>query len=385
MRLLPEVGLRLRLTWQTDVIEAYSGKEQRARVASLPRVQYDGAIMLEDADLAYVRSYMATDPETAFRLPLGHETVAALNTITGTSLTIDPTYVDWNVVGRYVYIRGPAGAAYTAQITVVGGGGATLTLNPTVPAGSFPAHLTMVTPLEALLLEDGQGLSRWQRKAGRFELAGRQQTARALGTAGAPAMTTLDSLDVLDRRPVADGMAGEQLRAGVEFQDAGGALASSTAWTVIKPRREFSWLIKGASERQWWKSFLKNRCGRWVKFLAPTWRPDLLLTTFTSGAAAIRVSTAYADYATQWFPSLAHRRVQIEFRDGSFQRRTVLAVVDVGGGVQELVTDGVVTGSPANVVCVSLLEQARLDVDEVSIVWGADAGRVSLALTVIQG
>ena len=72
--------------------------------------------------------------------------------------------------------------------------------------------------------------------------------------------------------------------------------------------------------------------------------------------------------------------------DGTFQRRTVSGVIDVGGDVQELTVNAVLTGAPADVVQVCLLEQARLDTDDVTITWGANmVGRVTLPVVVVQG
>lgn len=386
MFLLADKGLRWTLRWQTGLLESYGGTEQRVKLATLPRASFAGSIYLEDADLAAHRALLATDPDVAFTLPLPFEAVASVNAITSTTITISATYVDWNTAGRTIYVRGPAGDAYTTTIDSVGGGGATLTVLDSPPSGSFPAGSTMVMPCESVQLEEGQGFARWKAAAGRWDLAGRQVTARALGTTGAPAMTTLGSLDVLDRRPVVDGMAAEQILAGVTFQDAGGAFASSAAWSQAKPRRTFTWLVKGSSERQWWKQFLAARYGRLVTFRAPTWRPDLSLISYTAGTATMTIDATYANYLTRWWPSLAHRAIQIEMADGSFQRRTVTNAVDSGGGVTTLTVNSNLTGSPANVVQVCLLETARLDVDEVSIEWGPSmTGRVTLAYAVVQG
>ena len=44
------------------------------------------------------------------------------------------------------------------------------------------------------------------------------------------------------------------------------------------------------------------------------------------------------------------------------------------------------SGSPANVVALSLLELARIDVDELSIEWdGNMVGRISVPIVVVQG
>lgn len=384
MYLTPD-GLRWTLRWATDVIESYDGSEQRIRLATLPRASYSGGLFFDDADLAGGRALLASDPAEPFDLPVPFETVASVNAITGTTITIVPTYVDWNVVGREVYVRRPDGTAYTTTINTVGGAGATLTVDDSPPAGTWPAGSTTVTPIEAIQLEDGQAFSRWPKNAGRWQFAGRQATARAVtGTGGT--LTTYASLDVLTYKPTAEGLAQEQVLGGVLFQDAGGAMTSSGVFTAGKPRRTSSWLIVGELQRQWWKAFLTARRGRCVSFLCPTWRPDLDPLTMTPGAVTFTIDATYTDYLTRWWPSLAHRRVQIEFSDGSVIYRTVSSAADLGAGVTELTLSVALPGSfPGAVSCVSLLELARLDVDEVSIEWQqANIGRIELPIVVVQ-
>lgn len=386
MYLTADSGLRWTLRWATDVNEAYDGTEQRASLATLPRATYEGDIHLTAADLAALRTLLASDADAAFNLPQPFETVASVNPITGTTITIVPTYVDWNTVGRQIRIVRPDGTAYVTTINTVGGGGATLTVDDSPPAGTWPAGLTTVTPMEALQLEEGQAMSRWPKAAGRWAFSGRQATARALTGTGAT-LTTYGGFDVLTYKQNADGMAGEQVLFGTQFQDAGGAMTSSSAWSIGKPRRVLSHLILGSLQRQWWNAFLTNRRGRWRTFLCPTWRPDLLATTFTAGAGTIRISASYADYLTSWWPSLAHRKLQIEFADGSVIYRTISAAADLGAGITELTLTAALPGSfPAALSCLSFLELARLDTDELSIEWAqAGEGRIQLPIVVVQG
>ena len=384
MELIAEGGLRSSFRWRTDVLEAYDGTEQRAKLSTLPRAMYAGAVFLEAADLAYLRGLLAADADAAFNLPLPFETTPSVNAITGTTITISPTYVDWNVVGRVIYVRRPDGTAYTTTINTVGGGGATLTVDDSPPAGTWPAGHTMITPIESVQLEEGQTLSRWPMAAGRWQFAARQATARALtGTGGT--LTTYGGFDVLDRRPVMP-ILNEQLVAGVVFQDAGGAMSASSPWAIAKPRRQLDFAVIGPSQRQWWKAFLTARAGRLSTFLCPTWRNDLSLLTYTAGVASLTIDSTYVDYIGRWWPSLAHRKLQVEFADGTIYYRTISAATDLGAGVTELTVTAAMSGSPANVVALSLLELARIDVDELSIEWdGNMVGRISVPIVVVQG
>ncbi len=383
MYLTANKGARWTLTWRTDVIEAYDGTEQRISLAPYPRQRVEGTVTMEDDDLAGGRALLASSPASAFDLPLPWEAAPALADIVDATVTIDSSLVDWAEVGRSVYVRGPAGDAYTGAISAVAGGDLTVVMPP---SGSFPAGSTFVSPLESLALEDGQAFGRAVTAAGQWSFSGRMTSVRSLGGAGAESIPTLAGYDILDVRPVGSSQLQEQLLAGVEFQDAGGSLAQTSGWSRAKPRRQASYLVTSRAERQRWKAFLAARRGRWKAFLAPTWRPDLKLTTFTSGAAWIRIDSSWASYLTRWWPSLAHRWIQLEFADGTVQRRAVTGAATVAAGVEELTLTAAVTGSPANVVAVSLLELARLDTDEVSIEWRSDrVGAMTLPMVVIQG
>lgn len=383
LALVPANPFRWTLRWRTDVRTHANGTEQRAATATDPRQFFAGSFYLPDASYAEIRQDLSAGPAGSFELPLVPEAVAAVNAITGTTVTVSATYAEHFTAGRRVLIVGPSGHGYKTTIGSVGGGGATLTMGASPPSGeSYPAGVTAVYPLESVLLEDGQQLLRYPVNAGRWSYVARQETAREIAGTGA-SLTTFAGLPVLDRRPLG-AEATEQVIGGLRWFDVGGAVDSSTIWSRSQHvRAGASWLIQAAAERQWWKLFLATVRGRRGAFLYPTWRPDLTVHTQPSGSAsALRV---VEDYSADWYPSLAHRRIQVEYADGSVGYFAVSSVTS-GSGYDEL---SLATSFPSSipggsVSRVSFLETARLYDDEVTIEYGPGwIGRVSLAAVVV--
>lgn len=382
LALLPANPFRWTLRWRTDVRQAWDGTEQREATIADARESFGGSFYLPDAAYATIRQLLSADPAGAFELPLVPEIVASVNAITSTTIAIDPTYAEWNVVGRRVLVVGPSGHGYKTAITVVAGGGATLTVGDSPPVGEvYPAGTTMIWPLEGVLLRDGQALGRYAVNAGRWSYVGDAAEVRAIAGTGAT-VATFDGYQVLDRRPLG-AEASEQVIGGVGFEDAGGAVSSSTGWLRSQiVRGGASWLIRSPSDRQWWKAFLLERRGCWSPFLYPTWRPDLTVHTQPTGATALL--RVVEDYSGEWFPSLAHRRLQVEYADGSLAYFAV-ASVTTGAGYDELTLTmpfpGALPGS--SIVKVSFLETARLAADEATIEYGPGwIGRIALAAVV---
>jgi hypothetical protein len=258
--------------------------------------------------------------------------------------------------------------------------GAVLTMGSSPPGGeSYPAGVTMIYPLEDVLLEDGQQLGRYSVNAGRWSYSGRQSTVRALAGTGAT-LATFEGLPVLDRRPLG-AEATEQIPGGVIFVDAGGTVSSSTAFARSQHvRGGASWAISTPAERQWWKAFLAGQRGQWGAFLFPSWRPDLTLYEQPEANNFIRV---IEDWETLWYPSLAHRRIQVEYADGSVQYLHVNNSTP-GAGYYELGLSDDVTDVVA-VTRVSFLETCRLASDEAVIEYGPGwIGRLSLSAVVVQ-
>lgn len=387
---LPEAPFRIAATWITDVRTAADGTEQRASASALPRLAYGATITLSDAEVRTWRAgrvAAATDPYELVRGDDAQRATTAIGSGTTAITLADPTRCDWAAVDRRVVVVGPAGIGYRATISAWSS--PTITLDDTPPSGfAVAAGLAHIYPIDAVLLEDAQAVTRYPVALSAWQVAGRASTARSLGGAGA-SVTTHDGIAVIPWRSLDSG--GETYPGGVQWQDAGGAVVQTTTWARGRIRRAGLWLIRTAAQRQAWRALLALVRGRFRPLLLPTWRPDLRVHTQPAGSATtIRV---YAeDYAipgapgATWFDSPAHKRIQLEFADGSVAYRTVTAVTS-GLGYYALTIAALPSTIPGgSVAVVSFLELVRLDVDTVVIEYaGGWTGRVALPFVAVDG
>lgn len=387
---LPEGPFRIVASWATDVRTAADGTEQRASSTALPRLAYGATVTLDDAEIRALRARQLASAATSYEL-IRSDDPQAVSSAIGSSTTVltlaDSTRCDWAAVDRRVVVVGPNGTGYRATISAVSL--PTITLDDTPPTGvAFAAGTAHVYPIDSVLLEDAQEVKRAPVSLSTWQIAGRADTPRALGGAGA-SVTTHDGYSVLPWRSLDSG--GESYPAGLVYQDAGGAVSQSTLWTRGKLRRSGAWLIRSAADRQAWRALLAALRGSFRAVLCPTWRPDLRVHTQPAGSSTtLRV---YAeDYATPgapgatWFDSPAHRRIQLEYADGSVGYRTVTAVSS-GLGYYSLTIAALPSSIPGGSVrTVSFLELVRLDVDDVVIEYASGwTGRVSLPLVTVDG
>jgi hypothetical protein len=376
-------GFNWTLVWHTDVMAPRDGSaEQRVPTITRPRQVFAGGYLLDAADTRDVRQFLVENAAGTFALPLVHEAVAAIVAITGGTIYVDPTYCDWIEIGRQLYVRGPAGHAYTTTITGSSGGAVNVSSSPPV-GGRFPAGLTLIYPLEEIRLEDGQTLSRFAVNAASWSFAARA-ASRAQPGAGTPAATVFDGYRVLDRRPYQEKRVAEVVHGGVQFLDNGNTMTSATSLARAKIRRLGQWRIDSPADRQWMKAFVTERRGKHQPYLFPTWHPDLVLHEQpTAGAAFIRVTS---DYIAKWYPSLAHRRLQMEYADRSVTHHYVHSTAQASGYQELTLVPTLANPIPAGgVTRVSFLETSRLDSDEVTFEYGSGAkGKVTLPALVVQ-
>lgn len=382
-----QIAARQALRYTTDVLTTWSGLENRIAIAAVPLEQRQFTALLTDAELAQVRAQIFADPAVPVLLPIRDEDTPLLADVVTNQLAIDTTLLDWGVAGDQVLVENVAGQAYVATVQSVAGAGPTtvLTVDVLPPIGQrYAAGVARVALLRACYLIDGLGTSRYPVAAGAFEVAALVQPPRVTMGTGAT-VATFDGLPVFDRRLNANSPSRESSAGGLELIGApGGAYYARTSMTQSRIRRRARYTIRTAAERQWFRAFLAAARGRQVAFLLPTWTPDLTVAVQPLPAATTLRILATPDYVTLWFPSLAHRHLQLGFADGSIGYVTVTAAVDNGDGTQTLTVTSVGAMTSA-IVMVSLLERVRFDQDEFVVTSAANViGVVDLELLVVQ-
>ncbi len=403
-------GTRVTYSWPTDVLRTYSGREQRVSMSDgRPRLRIEGPAFLRDAGDRDVRGTLmrAAAQGSTFTLALPFEALTLASDSTGTTCNVTSTArCDWALPGQRCVVLGRDGStvlgivqgatATTISIAVVDSTGhvTSSTLGNTGLAGG------QIMPLLQVVLDPQQGFTRYPTAVGLWNI---RATAVAFGWAGVDAMgvgasittfTTGDAVAVAslvdadlliwDRANEIAGTAQETLLAGTELVDMGGlpfTLGAQAAPDWAMPIR-----MRSASGDDWayFKAFVRLLRGRQRGFGLPTHRADFTFLSGTADGSGIVIAGASVagggDYVS-WFASGAYRRLVLTLPDGSIQYVAVLAAVDSGGGTSTLTLQGGFIGTVAKI---SLLEQVRLDSDDVAVAWDGHVFTADLTVRAAQ-
>lgn len=376
-----ESGASVTMSWLTDVHSHWNGTEKRHSILRWPRLELRSRAILSDGRHREILSLLAGSASTApiFLCGLAHEDVVVTSSA-GTTITVTSlVYTDWAQQGQRIVVVSPSGDQADAVIASISGSSivTTVDVSATAIAGS------RVMPALQVLLDPHQPISRHQTGLGEWEIVAVAQAPFATSVVGKGATVhTYDGLPVWDEGIQAE-IAAQPLRTGSAVVDLGGRV------TAIGWQTQVDWLraieIESSSilHWQWFKKFLEAVRGRWQTFLLPSGRPDLVpVGDASSGTLVVEGGgPGQPDYATDWFPSLAHRRLKLVKTDGTFAHRKVSSCIDNGNGTQDLVLDSALTGALDRV---ELLEQVRLDSDSVRIEWAGPTFRCELIAKVVQ-
>ena len=378
-----EEGVTHVVEYHTHIIQSWNGLETRTRYLSLPRDRIDGDVVVTDEDvLRELRRRRVFDPSSVFLVPVRYEESTSLTDISGTSFSIDATYLDWLVPGQRVWIESPA-AGYQAVIQTAGAGPGvvTVTVDAAPPSGNFPAIATTITPLRPFYLHPGSPIGRWNVGAGRWTASLLGYAPRdVLGTGGV--VSTLDGLTILDTRPsITDLGAEDRPEGGVEVHDFGGTILPEWSRTVADIFRSHEYSILSAADRAFWWKFLDTVKGRQKAFLLPTWREDFESSGGFGGTDTCDFDDGGA-YAIDWFADASHRRFWIVDAAGALVFRTATAASVVSG--KSRVTFNSAPGLTGPIM-LTFLELVRLANDETEFVYEAGClGSIELRFMVVR-
>lgn len=381
----PEHPISQTWTWRTDVLDSWDGDEHRLSLMGAPRESYQMDILIEDAELRRIRAdlFNTTGPGVHL-IPRWEEGLTVTATPVSTVLNVPNTALsDWMAVNQRVVVVGPTGDAY--QALIVSFTSTTITIDVSVPAGSYLGGATHVYPLAAVYFEAGPQVSRWRVNLGRWRMDARvAEFGYAFGT-GATALTTFDGVTVLTEQPLGNDTTDEAMEHQEEFFDFGATFTRKHAQLLGDIQRTHAFRIGDAATRQYWKSFLTSVNGRQGTFLLSTWHPDLVLDSQPIDDGFIVIDSSQVSYITKWYPSLAHKRLQFRMASGAVLYREVIDVTDNLDGTESLELDASVdTGALGNVDFISFLETCRLGSDDVEFTWDITEGHVTLPIVVVQ-
>jgi hypothetical protein len=379
--MLIESGAKVTYSWQTNVLKAWSGLEQRVATLGAPRQRYECVSLLTDAQWRVILSSLVANAATAqpFLLGLTYEALPVTGG-GGHNVSVPSTSLsDWLVAGQRAVVVSPD------QNTVIGcvvqsATGTTITMDVDVSAAALSGGI--VAPAMAVFLDAQQDFKRYAVNVGPWTLKARALLygfANSMIMGVGATVNTYASMPLWDRGTVIRDTVSQPLDSGVDLVDLGGVVADISGWSVSDWGLQLEIQSAAPADFQWLKAFLSTVRGMQVSFLAPTWRPDLIPIGDAS-SGTLKVS-ADAQYATTWFTSLAHRRIQLKMTNGTIVYRTVSTAVDNGDGTQSLGLDSAASGA---IAMVSYLETCRLTSDDAAVSWDGAVMSCTLNARVVQ-
>lgn len=367
--LVPEVPVREVWGWNTDLMRATDGTEQRIAVrGEVPRVVMElDAVFVDQEDIDEFYSQLLT---AAGRLWVP-EYQYATQTTAGSAAGTNDVFYDTAVVdirpGEYALIDTKANV-FMAEVLAINSGSLTLLepLDFPVPKGSI------ITSGAPCLLDDASGLDRmavdW---AATTSLKCRMQRYRTtLTRPGAPAqLATYKGSAVLERRPLAPDTVRDSFYTGQEDVDNDtGVFDLYTNWdyTRIGGARQFKVnRVKEPLEMDYWREFFAWCRGMARMFWFSTYRKDLTFLTAPLAGATV-ASFVGNTYALKLFGVPTHRHIEVETAAGTHRFEVENCVDDAGNSAFNMTPAWPIGDGWQEIRRVSLLLPCRLDRDEVS-------------------
>lgn len=147
--------------------------------------------------------------------------------------------------------------------------------------------------------------------------------------------------------------------------DYGGTIDIYSPWKNNRIARPLRIVKEGPDETWALRQFLHRRAGRWRPFWMPTFESDLRLNMEGIVTSSIRIEDD--DYRTL---GSAHDHIAIQYTDGTWRAREVTGISVQAGGLLLLALDGAPLNVDASQIrMLSFLGLKRLDTDRVEIQW----------------
>ncbi len=154
-----ENGLKVGLSWATDLFKSYTGKERRASLLDDPRQQYAGRALLLGDHVRQVRSQLARYAALGrpFLLGLPFEETILTADAAGAVCAVADAALDWAVKGQRVIAISGAGSV---EAVIQDASGSSITLDDAVSAHPVLVEGARLMPAMATLFEPQQGFTR---------------------------------------------------------------------------------------------------------------------------------------------------------------------------------------------------------------------------------
>lgn len=315
-------------TWTIDLMSTWDGSESRFALQSKPRVEqsltFNAVTEEERRDLWRVLAEDLRSPDTQPLYGWGATLTAASASGTDT-ISVDTTRLSLNLLDRIVLIDPETGVAEDFTILAVTDSTVQLSANL-----SQNVDETWLAYKGLLCILSNESSIRFRTVAGSFQVTmSSWQSPEVQRTGTTAALTTFNSLPVLERKALAD--AAETLQFEREIIDFGlgsKVIGVGNTNVDVRLRRAFRVVMNDSADLDYWRLFFDTVQGGWKAFLMSTQLEDLTLAgTLSQGGTTMLVNEVNADTLFQDFASF--QNFEIEYSDGTSSRHTI---TDATGG-----------------------------------------------------
>jgi len=386
---IPDFPVLEQWEWLTDVIRTADGSEQRISIRNQPRRRLEGMILIKDdvdREEQLRRWYELMEATTVIPFYQYATRITQDSVITDTKIYFDPAKTDVRAGEKVIIYHPQDDTSFPLELTAMAADGATLDpLTYNVYAGD------LIAPAFDCHLDNRTGVQMTQ-VAGQLRL--RAQTAEYRDDFDRPGstatITTYDSLDVMDRIPLASrGFVDEIVDMGPAIIDnESGVIDRSSPWLHASVDGVRKWIFNrktNPTEMDWWRDFLTARHGMRVSFLMPTWREDLFLDTDPS-AGVLQFDVEGLDYHNRYSEFDTYKRLQLINPDGDIIYRTVDYTTSSPGGITTITLTSAmpVDSSWENGFTISFLHRVRLNSDRVRLTHGPMDTEIELSIRTVD-
>lgn len=362
--LLP-VGYRTRavetLIWQTDILTAYTGGEQRLRLRIAPRQQLKIEAYLDGYNRTRVENLLIGWRKRIWAVPMWMESRQVTSAVAqdDSTINVDTRWGDFRIDGLAVLWENHQ--KYDV-FSVSGVTDTTLTLTRGVN-DDYSASAIVMPVRSAYMLSDPTRTTSGYDAILKADL----EVTDNIRFDPDPAAIQYNGEDFYDIQPLYDGDgADDSYEHRIEKLDySTGPVSLYAPWDQIKINRTYDLVLEGLEDIWNHRLWLHRRAGRLRPFYTPTYENNFRL--LSSGTLGDSIEVESNAYTTQGYP---RNHIGVKLRsDGSYIFREVTAVEDTPGGTTNLTLDTALNIQASDVDEISFVGLKRLDSDRQTLTW----------------
>lgn len=353
-----EAPAQEQLQWNTTVVTANDGTEQRIRLRKHPRQGIKANYPVHVKDMPKIENSIYGWLSRRWAVPLWTEAQVVGNiAIDSLTIVIDTTKTDFRA-NSLAYIYESNDKNITVEVTEVASGSITLRLplaSAYTSAWVMPARIGSVAgvPTKKMFGYDAQ-----------ISIGFNFIDNLSFGSGTVP--TQFLGEDLYTDETLLGESLDDPYSTRIDVVDyETGSFNQFSPWKYIKKKRTLKYILQGMTEINIFRKWLHRRGGRQKPFWIPSFEDDLRVSQTTL------ISTSILIYDDNYLTfSSTRKHICIFFTDGTFVTRTINSAAQQDALQTNLQLD-VTLGSilPSTIKRISYLSLRRLDTDKVDLNW----------------